>query len=511
METRSAKRKKKLQITNTTTTPETDHITDLPDDILHQIFSHLPVKAIARTSLLSRRWRNLWYSYPDLDFTTLNNITSKTGRRARSHGPKESEAYVDQITSLLEKRRSDVRVLKFRAFSSFTRLIGLIRLAVKHNVRELEIEVSTCDYLNFPRVLITSNTLTSLKLKSWHPGFRLPPPEIMKSGFPSLSVLSLSRTVLHDRPFLIDLFTDSSFPLLKKLHLDECLGMKQLRVGCPALEDLCLESCFELRDLEICVGKLERLRVSSCFDPHCFSSSRLRVEAPKLRFMVWSYNGVTDECVLMKLRSLHEAFVGFLRLDHREDLSEAKIASVRNFFMGISCCHSLTLESQCVEIISKSNGFAGFSLCRFNKLKSLELSTGFHKHNTYGLANLLRSSPNIHTIVIKIISDRNGDQRQWNKDLWQPPSSCEERYWESQTPYLKSFLRHLRVVKIHGFTECASDVSLVRFLLKHGKVLRQVFLRTSLSKRRDSLLREKIKSQITGFSRASSNANIVFQ
>lgn len=64
---------------------------------------------------------------------------------------------------------------------------------------------------------------------------------------------------------------------------------------------------------------------------------------------------------------------------------------------------------------------------------------------------------------------------------------------------------------MHGFTECANDVSLVKFLLKHGKVLQEVFICTSLSKQRDSLLREKIKSQIMGFSRANSNANIVFQ
>lgn len=101
--------------------------------------------------------------------------------------------------------------------------------------------------------------------------------------------------------------------------------------------------------------------------------------------------------------------------------------------------------------------------------------------------------------------------QQWNKDLWQSPSSGEERYWESQTQSLKSFLHHLKVVKIHGFTECANDISLVKFLLKHGKVLQELFLCTSLSKPRESLLREKIKSQIMGFSRASSNANIVFQ
>ncbi|KAG8386962.1 hypothetical protein BUALT_Bualt03G0203200 [Buddleja alternifolia] len=521
METRSAKRKK-LQNNAENEGPirTTDHsfedrISDLPDDILHHIFFFLPIKSIAQTSVLSKRWKNIWYSYPDLDFTTVSTLanasvvtSSNTRKRSCSYFTKGSQ-YIDQILSLLEKH-ADIRVFRFRAFLSFSRLTSLIRHAVKHNVQELDVEVSTCDYFNFPRSLIYSNTLRTLRLKSWHPGFRLAPLEIMKEGFRALSTLSLSRAILRDQPEIINLFTDSSFPLLKKLHLEACFGLKHLRIECPALEDLCLESCFQLQDLEICVQKLERLRVSSCFDAYSVSS-RVKIDAPMLKVMLWSYNAVTEECILLKLTSLREAFVGFFLL--HDGLSGAKTRSIYNFLYGISHCHSLTLESQCIEILSTNSRLAGVSLCPFQKLKSLELSTGFNKHNNPGLASLFRSSPTIHTIIIKIIGDHKAERRKWNKDLWQSPSSGEERYWESQTQSLKSFLHHLKIVKIHGFTECANDVSLVKFLLKHGKVLQQVFLCTTLSnsKPRDSRLRDKIKSQIMGFSRASSNANIFFQ
>ncbi|XP_011100320.1 putative F-box/FBD/LRR-repeat protein At4g03220 [Sesamum indicum] len=514
METRSAKRKKLLNAAKERPRTDTeDRISDLPDDILHHVFFFLPIKSIAQTSVLSKRWKNLWYSFPDLDFTTVNSLSndsivmsSTVRKRARSYVLKGAE-YVDQILSLLEKH-SDIRVLRFRAFLSFSRLVGLIRHAVKHNVQELDVEVSTSDYFNFPRSVINSATLRALRLKSWHPGFRLPPLEIMKGGFRSLSLLSLSRAILHDQPTLVNLFTDSSFPLLKKLHMDACYGLKHLRVECPALEDLSLENCFQLEHLEITVQKLERLKVSSCFDAYSIST-RLMIEAPTLQIMSWSYNAITEECILQNLTSLHEVDVGFFLL--QEDLTSAKVQSVSNFLTGISCCHSLTLQSQCIEILSKNNEIAGVSLCPFNKVKSLELSTGLNKHNNPGLASLFRSTPTIHTIIIKIIAGHNVERRQWNKDLWQSPSSGEERYWESQTQSLKPFLYHLKVVKIHGFTECANDISLVKFFLKNGKVLQEVFLCTSLSKPRDSLLREKIKSQIMGFSRASSNANIVFQ
>ncbi|KAL0444167.1 UNVERIFIED_CONTAM: putative F-box/FBD/LRR-repeat protein [Sesamum latifolium] len=441
METRSAKRKKLLNAGKERPRVDTeDRISDLPDDILHHVFFFLPIKSIAQTSVLSKRWKNLWYSFPDLDFTTVNTLSnasivmsSTVRKRARSYVLKGAE-YVDQILSLLEKH-SDIRVLRFRAFLSFSRLVGLIRHAVKHNVQELDVEVAS-----------SGN----------------------HEGWLSIIVIFVTFTaILHDQPTLVNLFTDSSFPLLKKLHLDACYGLKHLRVECPALEDLNLENCFQLEHLEITVQKLERLKVSRCFDAYSIST-RLMIEAPTLQIMSWSYNAITEECILQNLTSLHEVVVGFFLL--QEDLSSTKVQSVSNFLTGISCCHSLTLESQCIE----------------------EYST-------------------IHTIIIKIIADHNVERRQWNKDLWQLPSSGEERYWESQTQSLKPFLYHLKVVKFQGFTECANDISLVKFFLKNGKVLQEVFLCTSLSKPRDSLLREKIKSQIMGFSRASSNANIVFR
>ncbi|KAG6416944.1 hypothetical protein SASPL_124385 [Salvia splendens] len=450
METRSAKRKKPCQNPPPADLDDEDRVSDLPNDILHHVISFLPIKSAAQTSVLSRRWRELWYSFPDLDFTTayspphIDSACRDAERRVRLHVAR-CAGYADQILSLLEKH-SDVRVLRFRASLTFSRLSALIRHAVRHNVQELDIEVSTCDYFNFPRSVIGSSTLRSLRLKSCHPGFRLPPLQIMKDGFRSLSVLSLSRLILCDQPHLTNLFTNSSFPLLKKLHLEACFDLRHLRIESPALEDLSLENCYQLQDLEIRVQKLKKLRVRSCFDAYSVSS-RVEIEAPDLRIMFWSYNAVTEECILHDLTHLQEAFVGFYLLP--EDLSASKIISVWNFLSGMSNCHSLTLESQCIE--------------------------------------------------------------EWNKDLWQSPSSGEERHWESQAQSLSSFLHHLKVVKIHGFSECANDVSIVKFLLKHGKVLQQVFLSASLSKGRDSLLREKIKSQILGFSRASSNANIVFQ
>ncbi|KAI3965660.1 hypothetical protein MKX01_010617 [Papaver californicum] len=46
-----------------------DRISELPESLIHHILSFLPIKCIASTTILSKRWNNLWLSLPILDFT----------------------------------------------------------------------------------------------------------------------------------------------------------------------------------------------------------------------------------------------------------------------------------------------------------------------------------------------------------------------------------------------------------------------------------------------------------
>lgn len=339
METRSTKRKKISEILENDADVETsriDRLTDLPDAVLHRIFLLLPIKTVAQMSVLSKRWRYLWNTYPDLDFTTLEpHLLTIT-----------QSAIINQVLSIRDKN-SDIRILRFRATISFSLLNSLIRNAIRKNVRELEVEVIMRDYFNFPRCVIGSETLKALKLKSLYPGFRLPPSSIMRDGFKSLQTLSLSRVILDNQPSLSELFSDLSFPSLKNLRLRGCVGLKSLHVGCRALEDLSLKDFFHLQSLDVSCVKLESLRVVNCFNSYS-EKSCVRINAPRLRHLIWDYNRVTDMTVIEHSNLLREASIGFFILPKESSLS--KLQSVNNLLSGLSQAHSLTLESQSVEV-----------------------------------------------------------------------------------------------------------------------------------------------------------------
>ncbi|KAL1200112.1 F-box/LRR-repeat protein 25 [Cardamine amara subsp. amara] len=56
-----------------------DSISDLPDEILHHIFSFIPTRLAIRTSVLSKRWRHVWSETPHLSFEYVSHKSiSKT-------------------------------------------------------------------------------------------------------------------------------------------------------------------------------------------------------------------------------------------------------------------------------------------------------------------------------------------------------------------------------------------------------------------------------------------------
>ncbi|ESQ38005.1 hypothetical protein EUTSA_v10029130mg [Eutrema salsugineum] len=500
METRSVKRrkKKKEEEPNWFCVEEiikVDRISNLPDSLLHQILLLLPLKSAAKTSSLSKRWRSLFLSLPDLDFTSINDCKSF------------SSSSIYQLLSLRHHRdTNNLRSLRFRAPITFTSLNSLIRLAVTHQVQELDIEVTTNDYFNFPRWIVTSQSLRALKLKSSYPGFRLPPSSSILGGFQKLTSLSLSLVILYNQPYLPDFFTDPNFPLLEKLALENCFGVKELKVNCRLLQEFTLKNSLQLDCLEVSGNKLQRLKVVSCF--HSFSEeSYVKINTPNLKSFLWNSNAEsTTVHFLDKLVCLRKAFVGMLLL--HQDINSQITQSLFTLLSGLCHSYKLQLGNQSVEILSSKNGLVRHHLQPFHNMKFLELQTRFDRHNVRALSCLFKSCPMLNRLLLKIINDETSKRRQWNKDLWDM-SNSEIQYWESQTYEVESFLNNLEFVEIHGFLECENEMSFAIFLLRHAKALIKMTLRSSFLCR-DSLRRQMIRSQLMGFSMASSKAKISF-
>ncbi|XP_071695263.1 putative F-box/FBD/LRR-repeat protein At4g03220 [Rutidosis leptorrhynchoides] len=489
METRSAKKRRLhnnlINIKSETNITGEDRITHLPDAVLYDIFNRLPaplIETIVRMSILSKKWRNVWYNFPDLDFTKF--VTFPEDSNAKILYLKNLGNAINQILSS-RNNNSEVRLLRFYASMSFSALNSVIRNAVRLRVQELDMRVETTynDAFNFPRSIIRNDCLRVLKIKSLY-GFRLLPDKIISSGFKNLETLSFSDVHLGIYSSLTDMFTDSTFPKLRKLYLAQCCDMVHLRVACPLLEELVMENCRWLQGLEILSPKLETLRVSNCFRAIDYMDKCwLKIDTPTLRSFVWVNTAIPGKSCWSNLDCLADVTLGLLV--SRETLGADRLESASSFLTALSNAVSLTLEQSLVE------------------LNSLEV----HPSRFSCLANVLKVCPMVHTLTIKI-NNLNNPPRKFNRPLVQALSYFEqENYWESQIEGLSPLLKYLKFVTIQGVTEY-HGMSLAKFTLKYGTVLQDFIIYPG--EEDWNTQHERIKSSIMKFSRASIDAKITF-
>ncbi|GKA44193.1 F-box/LRR-repeat protein-like protein [Tanacetum coccineum] len=173
-----------------------DRLSNLPEEILTNVLSLLPINLAVRTSILSKRWRYSWMLVSNLDF---DNIT-----------PYES---VDKVLELCKSKVEILRLHFSKLMVPKQAVSKWISEAIRLNVSELDILVKRVD---LPLSFFTCMTLTTFRLK-FHPRNKALWACPSSVSLPCLKTLDI---VVYSNPL------ESAFKLIH---------------GCPILENLSLE------------------------------------------------------------------------------------------------------------------------------------------------------------------------------------------------------------------------------------------------------------------------------
>ncbi|GAU23150.1 hypothetical protein TSUD_305980 [Trifolium subterraneum] len=187
-------------------TDDDDIISTLPDAVICHILSFLHTKQSVATSILSKRWINLWRSVPVLDFWDVELDDRETYFR-----------FNEFVYSVLLSRNS---IKSFfidiwyddpdLAHLGIPNVIKWINYVVQHGVEHLKIYIGTVDFIpKFPISILSCRTLVVLQFEG-----------LVMKGFSSIRLPSLERLR----------FQDIKFTNVRDLLL--------LLAGCPILEDL---------------------------------------------------------------------------------------------------------------------------------------------------------------------------------------------------------------------------------------------------------------------------------
>ncbi|KAK2398902.1 F-box/FBD/LRR-repeat protein [Trifolium repens] len=204
---------------------ELDKNSCLPGDIIDQILSHLPIKEAARTSVLSSKWSNNWYTLPNLvfdkncvstapsqDSTVIHNKFSRIVDHVLllHYGPINKFEINDHYSNLIDP-------------SQTTDIDRWILHLIRRSIKKLVLKINRFNWLQHYKIpwrLFSCQSLQHLELSCCC----LKPPMTFK-GFKNLKNLRLSNVKMTQDDFenLI-----SSSPLLEKLIFLDSNTFKQI-------------------------------------------------------------------------------------------------------------------------------------------------------------------------------------------------------------------------------------------------------------------------------------------
>ncbi|KAL5716307.1 hypothetical protein ACHQM5_018022 [Ranunculus cassubicifolius] len=230
---------------------EEDRLSDLPDVLIHRIFSFLDMTEVVSTSLLSNKWRYFWRSTPILNF----DLTSWVNRGGLAGSPGcYSKEFLEKFKSFLNFvdkvliLGGNSHIQKFDLcgsdiFFNAPRLKSWVIRALERHVKQICIDMEDFSLgkpLDLPANLFASN-LRDLKLYFTHHITR----PIARVRLPSsLSTAGRIETLeLHTILFPQGDATGElvlSCPLLKNLKIIQCnvTYLKVLNISTPLLESL---------------------------------------------------------------------------------------------------------------------------------------------------------------------------------------------------------------------------------------------------------------------------------
>ncbi|CAA7053883.1 unnamed protein product [Microthlaspi erraticum] len=423
---------------------ELDPLSSLPDEVRSHILSFLTTKEAASTSLLSKRWRNLFALVPNLDIDDSVFLHPEKGKRERDGILQSFMEFVDRVLAL--QRDSPIKKLSLKCSTGVSplRVNFWIRNVLRRGVSELDLTVDFGDEYRLPLEMFVSKTLVSLKLTTkfvlrWWPG---------AGG------------------------EGTCLPMLKRLYVEAKMvfcddKVERLLQSCPVLEDMYMRDLlWSNLDENLSSATLTRLKLCAMGSKIFQNPKTVSFDAPNLRHLSYA-DLVAEDYPLVNMKNLFEARILLLltedevkriRAAPNDDDVVLRFGNVVKLMNGIQSVQVLHLESDTLEVLS---------LCResmpvFNKVKTLCISSD-ERRGWQVVPGLLRNCPNLEFLLfhglVHHVTDGCGD-------------ACDCNYRRDKGRSLRSC--PVKYIQIQGFRGTMKEMRMIEHFLDYFPCLKEM-------------------------------------
>ncbi|KAI3896399.1 hypothetical protein MKW92_046974 [Papaver armeniacum] len=451
---------------------ERDFISELPDSLIQHILSFLPTKWVVLTTVLSKRWINLWIHVPTLDFSHFDDEDSDDEQETNRFMD-----FVDRVLLLRNMSPIHKFSLIYKSDSRYLdhyRVKEWIAIAVKCNVQVLILSMSYPEdtLVTLPVCLFTSESLTKLEIdfEDNYSYCMLDIPHAI--SFPRLKILRISGIDFQDEILVRQLF--SSCPLLEDLYLNDCdfCHINLISISAPKLKSFSLTGGMPMVSVGLKIDAPNLVSIKTLFN---FDSNRLHGDWLPVDFVVDNFPSLVhvDLC-----------FRGFFR-------SNDDFHTLSKFIMRLSNVQRLHLSSDYSrQEIKRLIDILSTSLPTFENL--IHLETEFTR--AYTLLKFLEFTPNLESLVIV-------PRRCLNMDT-------EEASTSNLVP--RCLLLHLQTIKVRKFKGHPEELKLVKCFLKNGRTLQVLLIESAITSKSVAELEKKnqIMEWLLKYPKASTNCMV---
>ncbi|KAL8523366.1 hypothetical protein ACS0TY_013359 [Phlomoides rotata] len=362
-----------------------DRLSGLPLSLIHHILSFLPMRDVVSTTLLSKRWVDLWTTVPCLNFCErMHNFCERMQRDADENeddGTDDEDNWTRTETSRIQNfvNRAlilwkGVTILKFKidikssydsSLVSVSDVTAWTCFAVRNKVEELEIITTRQCWA--PQCLKSCSSLRKLSLVGCNLQFH---------GTPSWNRL---KSLTIRGPFGSRISGDM---------------INRILLGSPELEEFEVKLCDSNENLSIRSRSLKKLKMGNLLRSND-KGSPLRICCPNLETL--KIAGMICECLFSDVSSLIVAsFNIYLNQFALENVDELLGETLKQVFSTIQHVEKVSLSDVCVQVLVATH--KKYLHSALPSVKFLKLNLG---HEFGDVIDLLGIFPNLKVLLIK--------------------------------------------------------------------------------------------------------------
>ncbi|KEH38486.1 putative F-box domain, FBD domain, leucine-rich repeat domain, L domain-containing protein [Medicago truncatula] len=435
---------------------ERDMISTLHESILSQILSFIPIVDAVSTSVLSRRWVDVWKCITNLDFDD-----SLLGSRKKRMQKEQFVNFVEKV--LIHFTNSSIQSFSLSLTShqyDASKLSEWISFILERRVQKLHIQYADKVFLPSDS-LFRCNSLVDLTLQM-RCTLSLPISvclqNLQKLSFSGVKLVSDSPTCSKDITL--------NFPILKVFEARGCEW--------PTTQNISLQ-----------VPVLEKFSIA-IWNHHSNKSSKYAIKVYSRRLTDFAYEGdLEQDIVLCHSSSICNASVVIVLDEDKKDRMEKLGFQAHNLLKQIDNVEQLKLLFYKVLRHGKD---IFTNLPVFGRLTYLQLNevTG------EALLQLLHNSPILNSLVLL-----NG-VADLDKDV----------FTSAMVPHC--FLSSFKVFQFKGFNANEHDLCLVQFVLENAATMEMMMISPAFWLRYANVDLKKVKENVLSLPKCSNNCKIEF-